>query len=384
MNVYQEAEKLKETLIKDRRYLHQIPEIEFDLDQTALYIKKRLTEMGYTPHDIGDHGVYTLIGEGSPCLLLRADMDALPMKEESGLSFSAQGSYSHSCGHDLHMSMLLGACAIFKKLTHLKGTIKIVFQPAEEIASGAKALIEAGLLENPHVDAAFGMHIKADLPTGEIAYCPGVMMPSSDFFTVRIHGKSAHGSAPHEAIDPISIAAHTIVNLEMLQAREINAAERFTATFGCIQSGTTGNIIPDEAELKGSIRCFDPDVRVEVLERFEEIIKNTAETFRGRAEVLFPMRALTLVNNETLVKEWTPALEKIAKVNSHCQPLSISEDFSYYSMQVPSLFVQVGAQRPDLPPVSLHNTHIVFDEEGMIYGVSAFVAIVLKYFNYSH
>lgn len=384
MNIHQEVENLKETLIKDRRYLHQIPETEFDLDQTVSYIKKRLQEMGYVPHDIGDHGVYTTIGEGSPCLLLRADMDALPMKEESGLPFSAQGDSSHSCGHDLHMTMLLGACAIFKKLKTIKGTIKILFQPAEEIACGAKAMIEAGILENPHVDAAFGMHIKADVPTGTIAYCPGVMMPSSDFFTVKIHGESSHGSAPHEAVDPISIAAHTIVNLEMLQAREINAKDRFTATFGCINAGTTGNIIPDEAEMKGSIRCFDPDVRVKVLERFEEIIKGTAQTFRGEAEVAFPMRALTLVNNAQLAKEWQPALEEIAHVDAACEPLSISEDFSYFTMKVPSLFVQCGAQPADRPPVSLHNTHIVFDEEGMIYGVGAFVSIALHYLKGSY
>lgn len=383
MNILDEIEQLQETLIQDRRTLHQMPETTFDLDQTTAYIKKRLIEMGYTPHDLGNHGIVTTIGTGSPCLLLRSDMDALPMAEESGLDFAAHNGKMHACGHDLHMTMLLGACAIFKQLKEIKGTIKILFQPAEEIASGAKAMIDAGVLENPHVDAAFGMHIKADQPTGTIAYCPGVMMPSSDFFTVQIHGKSVHGSAPHLGVDPISIAAHTICNLEMLTAREIDAAERFTMTIGSLQAGTTGNIIPDEAVLKGSIRCFDPDVRVKVLERFEEIITDTAQMYRGEALVNFPMRALTVNNNETLAKDWLPALQSIAKVDAHCQPLSISEDFSYFMEHVPSLFVLVGAQG-DRPPVSLHNSHIIFDEEGMKTGIAAYVAIAFHYLQGTH
>lgn len=383
MDILEEVSYLHETLKKDRRTLHQMPETAFDLDRTAAYIKKRLTELGYVPHDIGDHGIYTTIGEGSPCLLLRSDMDALPLKEESGLDFASTNGNMHACGHDLHMTMMLGACAIFKQFKEIKGTIKILFQPAEEIASGAKAMIEAGILENPHVDAAFGMHIKANQPTGTIEYCPGVMMPSSDFFTVRIKGKSAHGSAPHLGVDPISIAAHTICNLEMLSAREINAAERFTMTFGSLQAGSTGNIIPDEAIMKGSIRCFDPDVRLQVLERFEEIITQSAEMYRAKATIEFPMRALTVLNNKELVNNWTPALEKIAKVNAHCAPLSISEDFSYFMSEVPSLFVLVGAQG-DRPPVSLHNSHIIFDEKGMDYGVAAYVAIVLQYLKGTH
>lgn len=378
MNILDEIDDMKEKLIKDRRTLHQMPEIGFALDQTCAYIKKRLTELGYTPHDIGDHGIYTTIGEGSPCLLLRADMDGLPIEEESGLPFASTNHHAHACGHDLHMTMLLGACALFKKMKKINGTIKILFQPSEENASGAKAMIEAGILENPHVDAAFSMHIKADQKTGTIHYRPGTLMASSDFFKVVIEGKSAHGSAPHEGIDPIAIAAHTIVNLEMISSREINAKERFTMTFGKVEAGKANNVIPDEATLEGSIRCFDPDVRVAVLERFEDIISATCDMYNANSRIDYPMRALTVYNDPKMVDLLTPALKEIAEVDDHCEPLSISEDFSYYSEKVPSLFVLVGAQG-DNEPISLHNSAIVFNEAGMKTGISAFVQAALTY-----
>lgn len=378
MNILDEIDDMKEKLIKDRRTLHQMPEIGFALDQTCAYIKKRLTELGYTPHDIGDHGIYTTIGEGSPCLLLRADMDGLPIEEESGLPFASTNHHAHACGHDLHMTMLLGACALFKKMKKINGTIKILFQPSEENASGAKAMIEAGILENPHVDAAFSMHIKADQKTGTIHYRPGTLMASSDFFKVVIEGKSAHGSAPHEGIDPIAIAAHTIVNLEMISSREINAKERFTMTFGKVEAGKANNVIPDEATLEGSIRCFDPDVRVAVLERFEDIISATCDMYNANSRIDYPMRALTVYNDPKMVDLLTPALKEIAEVDDHCEPLSISEDFSYYSEKVPSLFVLVGAQG-DHEPISLHNSAIVFNEAGMKTGISAFVQAALTY-----
>ena len=378
MNILDEIDDMKEKLIKDRRTLHQMPEIGFALDQTCAYIKKRLTELGYTPHDIGDHGIYTTIGEGSPCLLLRADMDGLPIEEESGLPFASTNHHAHACGHDLHMTMLLGACALFKKMKKINGTIKILFQPSEENASGAKAMIEAGILENPHVDAAFSMHIKADQKTGTIHYRPGTLMASSDFFKVVIEGKSAHGSAPHEGIDPIAIAAHTIVNLEMISSREINAKERFTMTFGKVEAGKANNVIPDEATLEGSIRCFDPDVRVAVLERFEDIISATCDMYNANSRIDYPMRALTVYNDPKMVDLLTPALKEIAEVDDHCEPLSISEDFSYYSEKVPSLLVLVGAQG-DHEPISLHNSAIVFNEAGMKTGISAFVQAALTY-----
>lgn len=378
MNILDEIDDMKEKLLKDRRTLHQMPEIGFALDQTCAYIKKRLTELGYTPHDIGDHGIYTTIGEGSPCLLLRADMDGLPIEEESGLPFASTNHHAHACGHDLHMTMLLGACALFKKMKKINGTIKILFQPSEENASGAKAMIEAGILENPHVDAAFSMHIKADQKTGTIHYRPGTLMASSDFFKVVIEGKSAHGSAPHEGIDPIAIAAHTIVNLEMISSREINAKERFTMTFGKVEAGKANNVIPDEATLEGSIRCFDPDVRVAVLERFEDIISATCDMYNANSRIDYPMRALTVYNDPKMVDLLTPALKEIAEVDDHCEPLSISEDFSYYSEKVPSLFVLVGAQG-DHEPISLHNSAIVFNEAGMKTGISAFVQAALTY-----
>jgi amidohydrolase len=378
VNLLNEIENMKDTLIKDRRTLHQMPEIGFELDQTCAYIKKRLNELGYTPCDIGNHGIYTTIGEGSPCILLRADMDALPINEESGLPFASTNGHAHACGHDLHMTMLLGACALFKKMKKINGTIKILFQPSEENASGAKAMIEAGILENPHVDAAFSMHIKADQKTGTIHYCPDTLMASSDFFKVVIEGKSAHGSAPHEGIDPIAIAAHTIVNLEMIQSREINAKERFTMTFGKVEAGKANNIIPDEALLEGSIRCFDPDVRIEVLERFEGIISATSDMYNAKAHIDYPMRALTVHNNPDMIKLLTPALKEIAEVDDHCKPLSISEDFSYYSEKVPSLFVLVGAQG-DHEPISLHNSAIIFDEKGMKTGIAAYTQAVLSY-----
>ena len=246
MNYLQSAQALYEQMVRDRRHLHQHPEVGMDLPETCSYVMARLTEMGYQPRRLGGGVTATVTGKpDGKVFLLRADMDALPMREESGLPFASQRSCAHTCGHDMHTAMLLGAAQLLRdRAAELNGTVKFMFQPGEEVLSGARSMIEAGILEDPHVDAAMGAHMIPMIPAGLGGYGTGVVSASSDHLVIRVEGRGGHGAHPQSTVDPINIGVHIHLALQELLSREADPAELVVLTFGKFQGETRPTLSP--------------------------------------------------------------------------------------------------------------------------------------------
>ena len=380
--ILKKAEKIKEVIVADRRYLHQNPEVGNDLPVTVAYVKKRLTEMGYQPQEVSKSGVSALAGgkKGGKTVLLRGDMDALPMREDSGLPFQSEIEAAHTCGHDMHTAMLLGAAALLKQMENeLNGSVKLMFQPAEELLLGAKAMIDAGILDNPKVDAAFAIHVAADRGVGEFGYDREYTHSSSDSFHIDIKGKGSHGAMPHMGIDPINVAAHIHIALQEILAREISAAESAIVTIGQLTAGNATNIIPESAHMKGTVRAYSAPVRELALRRLREISENIGRAFNAEVVLTFPASAPSVFNDgETVdfmldvLKEGGFALQKRRSMGS--------EDFAFVAERVPSAFLALGAGTADKSRrVALHNPQVLLDEDALPIGAAVYAALAKKW-----
>lgn len=262
INFFEEATALKEQLIAWRRDIHQMPEIGLETPNTSAYIQSELTKLGIPFHTIiNGSGVVGTIGEGEPCLMLRSDIDGLPMAEESGEEFASINGNMHACGHDMHAATLLGAAHILKAHeSELKGTVKLFFQPGEEGYNGSDEAIAEGVLENPHVDRAFAMHVVSTVPTGVIVYGERPMAAAYNWKIV-VEGVAGHGSMPDSCVDPITAAAHIHIGLQEILAREISPMSELVITCGAFNAGDAGNAIPQSATMQGTIRVFDKKTR---------------------------------------------------------------------------------------------------------------------------
>ena len=381
MEYLKRATEINPEVIANRRYLHQHPELAFDLDNTVRFVKEKLTEMGYAPADCGDHGVVALVGGRKPgkCILIRADMDALPMKEESGLEFSSlTDSAAHTCGHDTHTAMLLGAAKLLKEMEdEIPGTVKLMFQPAEEMGTGAENMLKAGVLENPHVDASFGIHIFAAVPAGVLVYGNGPMLSSCDVFEITVKGKGGHGSMPNDTVDPIMVGAHILTALESINSREIAPDSFGVLTVGCFQSGSKFNIIPDTAFMTGTIRTFDSEVREFIKKRLVELAEGTARAYRAEAVVSFPTQICAVITDKDvarIVGESVAAAVGAPRVIGNFKPIAGSEDFGYITSEVPSTFFGLGGCPTDYPAYPQHSPNIRFNEDAFPVGVAAYVS----------
>lgn len=369
-----EAKEFEEQLIRDYQNLHRCAETGFELTKTKAYVEKCLRRMGYEPKVCGKCGLVASAGNPADgkVFLLRADMDALPVREETGLAFAATTGCMHACGHDMHTTMLLGAAQLLKKHeSELQGNVKLMFQPAEELLEGARDMVEAGVLENPGVDAAMMIHVMAGIPlkTGSVVVAPpGVSAPAADFFTIRIQGKGCHGSTPHQGVDSLTVAAHILIALQELQAREMAISDEAVLTIGRMAGGSAANVIADTAAMEGTLRCYQEELRIRLKQRICEIVGGIAGTFRAKAEVLFTSECPTLINDAKLVKavtnytkrllgeEWVQVSESILGSGK----MSGSEDFAYVSQQVPSVMLALAAdgEGNDYP---LHHPKVRFD-----------------------
>lgn len=378
MNYLQRAQELYEQMVEDRRYLHQHPEVGMELPETTEYVIKRLTEMGCQPQRLG--GGVTAAVSGKPdgkVFLLRADMDALPMEEKSGLPFASQRSCAHTCGHDMHTAMLLGAAQMLKEREkELNGTVKFMFQPGEEVLAGAKSMLEAGILENPHVDAAMGAHMIPMIPVGLGGYGTGVVSASSDHLVIRIAGKGGHGAHPHTAVDPINIGVHIHLALQELISREVDPAETVVLTFGKFQGGEAANIIPASVVMEGTLRTFNEALRARLLARISSVCAHTAEAFQGSAQVTNLCSTCALVIDEDTAQAVARGWQKEGlKMVLRSDKMSGSEDFAEVAAQVPStFFVMGGGTAEDGCGVGLHSPEIRFREEALIYGAAAYAS----------
>ena len=391
-NLLEEARALEAGCIEDRRQLHGRAEIGFDLNQTREYVRKRLTEMGYAPEDCGRCGLVCTVGKPGKTFLLRADMDALPIREESGLPFACENGNMHACGHDMHAAMLLTAAQLLKKHeAELNGTVKLMFQPAEEPLMGAKDMIAAGVLENPHVDAAMMVHVLSgqSIPAGTaIVSAPGVSAPAAGNFSIRIQGKGAHGAMPNTGVDPINIAAHIIIALQEINARELALSQSAALTIGMVQAGATANVIPDTALVRGNYRSYDDETSELIQRRIVEISAGVAATFRGEAHVQFDSDCPTLINNADLCALAEKALAQALGENkvfnaarlagSGASRSSGSEDFASVSQRVPSFMLALAAGEPEKGYTHpLHHPKAAFDESALVSGSVAYAAVAM-------
>lgn len=368
MNYYQRALELKEETIKNRRYIHQRAEVGLDLPVTKQFIKNKLTEYHIEPQDCG-YGITATIGSGKPVILIRADMDALPMSEESGLDFACPTlKQAHACGHDLHSAMLLTAARMLKENeNNLNGTVKLMFQPAEETFEGCLNMIENGILENPKVDVAMACHIDADQKVGTIAYnATEAMMNSVDVFEIDIKGKGAHGAYPHLSVDPINIGVHIYMALQSLIAREATPSKSCVLTIGKFEAGTAPNIIPDTAILKGTIRTNDILNRSLLVNRMKEIAHKEAELFNGQASVNMISSIPPLINDFDFTNKMISYMKELDIENvcfKHPYYAQASEDFALICEKVPTIYFSVGAKNENEKQYPLHNPKVILNED---------------------
>ena len=372
-----------------------------DLPESAAYIEKRLTEMGIPSRRCGvmeesvrqkyikmgfpdmraSTGVVATIGSGSPCILLRADFDALPMEEINDLPFCSKRNASHMCGHDTHAAMLLGAAKLLKDHeSELKGTVKLMFQPGEEMGYGSKTMIDDGLLENPKVDAAMAIHIFSTTPVGKVTYCSGVASSSLDTFAIHIQGKGGHSSTPDLCVDPIMIANQIYTALNMLMTREISPQAVATLSGGVMRSGTAVNIIPDTADLQIGLRTYSVEARKHVLERLPEIVDAYAKAWHGEYEITMFNCPCTFTD-ETVTKELLESVAEVVGAENIQQtpPMAGTEDFSYVAEEVPSTFLILGAGGPDQYPH--HNPRMVLDESVFYQGAAIHANCAMEWLN---
>lgn len=349
MNYYERALELKDETIANRRHIHKNAEIGLDLPKTKAYVMKKLTEYGLEPKDCG-YGVTATLGKGGKVLLLRADMDALPMPEESGEEFACPtGKEAHTCGHDFHAAMLLTAAKMLKeKEDTLEGTIKFMFQPAEETFEGSKNMIENGILENPPVDAALAYHVSpGKMPIGLFMYNDkDTMMYSVDGFKITIHGKGSHGAYPHVGVDPINIGVHIHLALQELIARESDPTHSCVLTIGQFAGGTAANIIPETAVLQGTIRTNKPEARELLVRRMKEVAEKTAAVYNGTVDIEMISEVPPLICNPKLTDEVVGYMQELGIPGLTPYPgisASASEDFAVIAEKVPSTFMYLSA-----------------------------------------
>lgn len=353
MNYYERAMELKEETIANRRYMHAHAETGLDMPGTKAFVMEKLTEYGLEPRDCG-YGVTATLGKGGKVILLRADMDALPMPEESGEPFACPtGTEAHACGHDFHAAMLLTAAKMLReKEDMLEGTVKFMFQPAEETFQGSKNMVGEGILENPKVDAALAYHVSpGKTPIGTYMYNDkDTMMYSVDGFKITVTGKGTHGAYPHSGVDPVNIGGHIHLALQELIARECNPTHSCVLTIGQFQAGTAANIIPQTAVLQGTIRTNKVEARELLVRRMKEVSEKTAEVFGGSAEIEMISEVPPLICNPELTDEIVGYMQELGIPGlTGCPGISASasEDFAVIAEKVPSTFMYLSAGYPD-------------------------------------
>lgn len=377
---YERAKELNDKMVAWRRQIHENPELGLELPETVALVTKALKEMGLEPQPMGG-GVVALVQGGRPgkTILLRGDMDALPMEEDSGLPYASKiPGRAHTCGHDMHTAMLLGAAQILaENRESLRGCVKLMFQPGEEVGQGAKQMLDAGLLENPHVDAAMGQHtlIATDVPSGKIALTPGPTLASSDLFRVDVTGKGCHGSRPEAGIDPINILCHIHSMLQTINSREKPQQQPAVLTIGAISAGAAGNIIPNSGYMLGTIRTFQPEVRELVKRRLTEIAEGVAATLGGTAKVSFSAGMPPLSNDAELAEEMTGYLRELLGEDAvvPMPPRMASEDFAEVTTRVPGIFLRLSmGSREEGYCYDGHHPKVCFNEAAMPAGAAAY------------
>lgn len=389
-DIVKKAAALEPEIIGWRRDLHRIPEVAYELPLTSAYIVDRLRSFGITQIRTGicGYGITADIKGAAPgrMLALRSDMDALPVKEETGAKFaSIHEGQMHACGHDGHASMLLGAAKILSQCSSLfKGTVRLIFQPAEEgpPPGGSHCLINEGVLEG--VSAIYGIHLSPLEETGTIAFNMTNAMSALDCFTIEVIGKGGHGSMPHASIDGITLSAQVINNLQYVVSRQTDPLEPLVITIGTIQGGFAWNVIAETVTMKGTMRSYDQAVRKKALKDIERSIKGTCDSVGGTYKFIIEPAVNPLINNFSASQFLKETLEQTIggdHVRIMEKPSTASEDFSNYLFQVPGTFMWLGCKKDEATAYPLHHSRFAMDESALKTGTAVHVAMADRYLN---
>ena len=391
MSMWRECEQLQDELVKMRRELHQIPEFGLNLPETQKYVITELEklEIPYKCSET-DSSIIAEIKGGKPgkTVALRTDMDALKITEANEVDYkSTHECLMHACGHDAHITMLLGAAKVLAAhKEEIKGAVRLLFQTGEELSKGAQIMIADGALDG--VDAIFGQHIgnliNKDIAAGKIIINPGCCMASFDRFVIKVNGIGCHGSTPEKGTDPVNIASHIIIALQEIIAREVCATKAAVATIGMIHGGVAYNVIPGTVEIEGTIRALEEPVRQFVAKRIQEIAEHTAITFGGTADVEIDWGAPPVINDDKMAKLVIDAAKEVVGeediVDDVPAPNMAGEDFAYYLGKVPGAFFFLSSSNPDKhTDVPHHNSRFNVDEDVFYKGSEMFVKIVEDY-----
>jgi amidohydrolase len=415
-NAQKENNKIKEKIIAEtnkivpkciawRRDFHQHPELSSQEFRTAKIVAAHLRSLGLeVKENVAKTGVVGILkgGKPGPCIGLRADMDGLPIVERVNVPFASKEKtiyngqevgIMHACGHDTHVAMLMSVAEILAGMKNdLRGTLKFIFQPAEEGApegeeGGAALMVKEGVMENPKVDVLFGLHIESNIEVGQIQYKPGSFMASSDWFTIKVKGKGTHGSQPWLGVDPIVISAQIIQGLQTIVSRQSELTKApVVITVGKIQGGVRSNIIPDECVMNGTIRTLDSKMQKEVHEKIKQTATKIAEASNAVAEVIIETKTLVTFNDPALAKKMIPSLEASAGKENVVERewVTGSEDFSFYGTRAPTFFFYLGGMPKGNDPQKApphHTADFYVDESGMKTGIKAFCNLVFDYMN---
>jgi len=401
--IEQQAKEMEPKVIEWRRHFHQYPELSNREVKTAALVAEHLKKLGIEVQTgVAKTGVIGLLksGKPGPVIALRADMDALPVTERNSLPFASkekavfndqETGVMHACGHDSHVAILMAVAEILaKNKESLKGTVKFIFQPAEEgppagEEGGAGLMVREGALENPKVDVIFGMHIQSISPLGRITYRPAGMMAASDWFTIKVKGKQSHGAAPWMGVDPIAISAQIINGLQTIVSRQTELTkEAAVISVGRINAGIRENIIPEMAVMAGTIRTLDEDMQKKIHEKIKLTATKIAESGGATAEVTIENKTPVTYNDPALTEKMVASLEKAAGKENvmSINAVTGAEDFAFFQQKVPGLFFFVGAMMPDQDPNTVpahHTPDFMIDERGMIVGLKAMLNVTLDY-----
>lgn len=399
------ANKVEADVISWRHHFHEFPELSNREFKTAEYVASYLKSLGLQVQTgVAKTGVVAILDSGKPgpVVALRADMDGLPVKEESALSYRSNqvGEYNgkevpvmHACGHDTHMAMLMGAAKILTDIKgELKGKVKFIFQPAEEGApagekGGAEVMVKEGVLKNPDVDAIFGLHISANADVGTVRYNSGGTMAAVDPFKIVVHGKQAHGAYPWKSVDPIVTSAQMIMSIQTIVSRELKLIDdAAVVSIGSIHGGNRSNIIPSEVEMVGTIRTLNKAAREHIYEALPRKVKAIAESMGAEAELTLPLDYYYPItyNDPELTQQMLPTMQRTAGVENTLlsKPVTGAEDFSFFQEQVPGLYVWVGGKPLDVSEKDSpahHTPEFYVDDSGMKLGVKLLTNFTLDY-----
>lgn len=397
------SSSIEDKIIKWRRHIHQYPELSNRETKTAAFVADHLRSLGLeVTTGVAHTGVVALLktGKPGPVIALRADMDALPVTERNDLPFASrektiyndvETGVMHACGHDAHVAILMGVADILVRYKKdLRGTIKFIFQPAEEgppagEEGGAELMVKEGVLENPKVDVIFGLHVQSIRKMGQIGYKPAGMMAASDWFSIRVKGRQSHGAAPWKGVDPIVVASQIVLGLQTIVSRQVDLTkEPAVISIGRIQGGIRENIIPETVELSGTIRTFDREMQKAIHEKIVLTATNIAESAGATAEVTFDGKTPVTYNDPVITEKLVGALNRAAGEGNVVRiPADTgAEDFAFYQLNVPGFFFFVGVCPPDVDPAlapSHHTPDFMMDEGGMLTGLRGLVNVTLEY-----